>query len=187
MTLSSDVLVIGFGALLLFTGILGGGFEIKDLKISKVPAVPRIMAGAAGGVIMFLGIGMWAASQPGQNSNFNASAVSAPSPTPAPTSADVSYKVSDTLTEGGMTEQVVVTIDGHPTTLNVSLDYPTQETDLTSRRGLSSYTIDSRTNFPDGTTLSLSGQGTVEVAEARIYDVEIHGSGDQYSLVLVER
>jgi hypothetical protein len=37
-----------FGALLLAVGILGGGFEVKEIKVSNVTTSARIFAGLAG-------------------------------------------------------------------------------------------------------------------------------------------
>jgi hypothetical protein len=49
-----------FGALMLAVGILGGGFEVKEIKISKVTTGVRIFAALIG--IVFVGLGFW---QPG--------------------------------------------------------------------------------------------------------------------------
>jgi len=44
-----------FGALLLAVGILGGGFEVKEVKVSNVTTSARILAGLAGAVFIVLG------------------------------------------------------------------------------------------------------------------------------------
>jgi PAN domain len=49
-----------FGALLLAVGILGGGFEVKEIKISNVSTSVRILAGLVG--LFFIVMGFW---QPG--------------------------------------------------------------------------------------------------------------------------
>jgi hypothetical protein len=46
-----------FGALLLAVAILGGGFEIKELKVSKATTSVRIISGIAG--LIFTGLGFW--------------------------------------------------------------------------------------------------------------------------------
>jgi hypothetical protein len=46
-----------FGALLLAVGILGGGFEVKEIKISNVSTSGRIFAGLAG--VVFVVLGFW--------------------------------------------------------------------------------------------------------------------------------
>jgi hypothetical protein len=49
-----------FGALLLAVGILGGGFEVKELKVANVTTTVRIVAAIVG--VAFVGLGFW---QPG--------------------------------------------------------------------------------------------------------------------------
>ena len=51
-----------FGALLLAVGILGGGFEVKEVKVSNVTTSGRILAGVVGAV--FIVLGFWQPSLP---------------------------------------------------------------------------------------------------------------------------
>jgi hypothetical protein len=46
-----------FGAILLAVAILGGGFEIKEIKVSNVTMGVRIAAGIVG--LLFIGLGFW--------------------------------------------------------------------------------------------------------------------------------
>jgi adenylate cyclase len=46
-----------FGALLLAVGILGGGFEVKEVKVSNASMGVRIIAGIVG--LLFIGLGFW--------------------------------------------------------------------------------------------------------------------------------
>jgi hypothetical protein len=46
-----------FGAILLAVAILGGGFEIKEIKVSNVTPTVRVIAGIAG--LVFIGLGFW--------------------------------------------------------------------------------------------------------------------------------
>ncbi len=46
-----------FGAILLAVAILGGGFEIKEIKVSQVTMGARISAGIVG--LFFIGLGFW--------------------------------------------------------------------------------------------------------------------------------
>ena len=55
MTLQSMSFI--FGAILLAVGILGGGFEIKEIKVSNVSIGVRIVAGIVG--LVFIGFGFW--------------------------------------------------------------------------------------------------------------------------------
>jgi len=49
-----------FGAILLAVAILGGGFEIKEIKVSNVTMSARIIAGIVG--LVFIGLGFWQSS-----------------------------------------------------------------------------------------------------------------------------
>src|SRR5215471_18549529 len=55
MTLQSMSFI--FGALLLAVGILGGGCEVKEIKVSNASIGVRIIAGIAG--LFFIGLGFW--------------------------------------------------------------------------------------------------------------------------------
>jgi len=46
-----------FGAILLAVAILGGGFEVKEIKVSNVTIGVRIIAGVVG--LFFIGLGFW--------------------------------------------------------------------------------------------------------------------------------
>jgi hypothetical protein len=51
-----------FGALLLAVAILGGGFEIKEIKVSNVTIGVRIISGVVG--LIFIGLGFWQPTAP---------------------------------------------------------------------------------------------------------------------------
>ena len=46
-----------FGAILLAVAILGGGFEVKEIKVSKVTMPGRVSAGIVG--LFFIGLGLF--------------------------------------------------------------------------------------------------------------------------------
>jgi hypothetical protein len=46
-----------FGAILLAVAILGGGFEVKEIKVSKVTMTGRVSAGIVG--LFFIGLGLF--------------------------------------------------------------------------------------------------------------------------------
>ena len=56
--MSPDLLLFGVGGLLLVTGLLGGGFELRELKIPQVGRVARVCATGAGGACILLGFGL---------------------------------------------------------------------------------------------------------------------------------
>ncbi|HEV8578377.1 MAG TPA: hypothetical protein VGX68_04785, partial [Thermoanaerobaculia bacterium] len=51
-----QLVAFGFGCLLLMVAILGGGFEVKELKVPKVGRAPRFAACLFGVLFVFLGI-----------------------------------------------------------------------------------------------------------------------------------
>jgi hypothetical protein len=75
-----------FGALMLAVGVLGGGFEVKEIKISNVTTGVRIFAMLIG--IVFVGLGFW---QP--------SALTGPAPAPAPVAGPAAPAVAMTERE----------------------------------------------------------------------------------------
>lgn len=54
--MTTNVLVFGFGAILLLVAIIGGGFELKEFKVPKVSRVTRAVAGIMG--LFFIGWGV---------------------------------------------------------------------------------------------------------------------------------
>ena len=56
--MSIETIAFVFGVLLLSVGILGGGFELKELKVPRVGGLPRAFAGVLGLVFVALGIGI---------------------------------------------------------------------------------------------------------------------------------
>ena len=53
--MTSQTMSFIFGAILVAIGILGGGFEVKELKVPHVTFGVRIIAGIAG--LIFVGLG----------------------------------------------------------------------------------------------------------------------------------
>lgn len=51
-----QLVAFGFGCLLLMVAILGGGFEVKELKVPKVGRAPRFAACLFGVLFVFIGI-----------------------------------------------------------------------------------------------------------------------------------
>ncbi|HEY4988108.1 MAG TPA: hypothetical protein VII39_15950 [Bradyrhizobium sp.] len=57
MTMSVQTIAFFFGLLMLAVAILGGGFEVKEVKISNVTPAVRLLAGVTG--IAFVGLSFW--------------------------------------------------------------------------------------------------------------------------------
>ncbi len=54
--MSVQAILLLFGVLLLLIAIIGGGFEVRELKIPKVEKTPRIISAVVGLVFILLGI-----------------------------------------------------------------------------------------------------------------------------------
>ena len=83
--MSAQEILIGFGCLLVLIGILGGGFELKELKIPAVSGMARFIAGAVGIALIILSFTMSIQSANQQ----------APSQTASPSEARKPYTTSD--------------------------------------------------------------------------------------------
>ncbi|QRN97328.1 hypothetical protein JRI60_51740 [Archangium violaceum] len=51
-----EVLMCGLGALLVLTGIVGGGLEVRELKIPKVGMASRVAAYVSGFLFILMGV-----------------------------------------------------------------------------------------------------------------------------------
>jgi hypothetical protein len=83
MTLQSMSFI--FGALLLAVGILGGGLEVKEIKVSNVSIGVRIVAGIIG--LFFIGLGFWQQLSAVTESESAPAGSSAPKSSSAPASS----------------------------------------------------------------------------------------------------
>ena len=55
--MSPEIVMSILGGVLVLTAILGGGFEVKEIKIPRIGAGSRVMAAAAGTVFLLRGAG----------------------------------------------------------------------------------------------------------------------------------
>lgn len=92
--MSTNVLVFGFGAILLLVAILGGGFELKEFKVPKVSQVPRALAGVVGFGFIVWGVKIGLEHEPTPQPQVNAPApveqpaATGPRVTPGPTAGE---------------------------------------------------------------------------------------------------
>ncbi len=56
--MNMPTITFGLGGLLLLVSILGGGFEVRELKIPKVSGISRVIAAAAGAFFILCAIGL---------------------------------------------------------------------------------------------------------------------------------
>ena len=77
------------GALLLSTGAIGGGFEVRELKIPKIGAFSRIVAASAGGFLILLALELYVSETNPDPPEPNMPTPEWPTPIPHPTIAPI--------------------------------------------------------------------------------------------------
>jgi hypothetical protein len=185
--MTPELLAFFFGILLLFVAIVGGGFEMRELKVPRVGKIARIASAVAG--VFFLAIGL-----PGTSGQLGTTLepVKADEPveevtTTAPTSVD--FTVSDYLGELQITEQLVVHIDGRMVG-TLTVDTVHQESSVTvtvPEPGQYDYSLDSQATFDlDGEPIELSGhgEGQINVEEGSSFKMRYEFSEDYSELLL---
>lgn len=178
-----ETVVFVFGGILLLIGILGGGFEVKELKIPKVTMVPRLLASIVG--LVFIGVGismMGGETKPGS---------SAGEPAVESQAEAIEFTIHDHIGENQVSEQVTVIIDGKNVgNLTVNEHYPSSKLMVTvPQRGQHSYTIDARAVFKSGEELveyAGVGQGMINVESQKSFDVQGSISGSTWLVTMVE-
>jgi hypothetical protein len=174
--MSVNALAFVFGAFLVLTAIVGGGFEIKELKVPKVGWLPRFAATIAGVAFILLGIGMTV------QSTSSAQARDVPDASPAPVvhhraaAKPVDVIVGDELLASiGIDEHVSVWIDGKIAgTLGVDAVHQDAVIRVSLTPGLHSYSLESDSGFDlDGSAVNVQGdgQGQIDVARGKVFVV----------------
>jgi hypothetical protein len=170
-----------FGVILLAISIIGGGFELKELKVPKVSWFPRLISAFVGMFFVVLGIGLDpSTSDPG-------SALSNPQSTNPPQSS-INFTISDKLGAeiGQVSEQVTVFINERMVgTLTVNQDYQQAVLQVTvPSPGGYTFTANGRAVFSDGVERSCAGQGNVDVSDGKNYAVTANIGGNTCSITL---
>jgi hypothetical protein len=178
--MSSEVLSFIFGGLLILTGIIGGGFEIKELKIPKVTWPTRLAALAVG--LLFIGMGL---SPP--NAVPEADAASRP-PTQ---SRPITFTITDRLGEGQLSEQVTLLLNGRRIgMLSVNQHYPYSELPVTvPQEGRYSYTAEAAAVFEtEGELVEYYGvgQGAIDVEGGKTFELAASVSGNTWLVTLLD-
>ncbi len=155
-----------FGGLLILIGLLGGGFEIKELKIPRVGGLCRVMAAMAGIVFILLGIFIIEPTiRPKSESSL---------PSPTQPSKRVHFTIFDKLEpdliERGQSEKAILRIDGNLVGhLTVDDRFPQSELHVTvANEGQHSFAIEATAVFLiDGklTQVDCYGTGMIDVVE----------------------
>jgi hypothetical protein len=182
-----ELLAFIFGIVLLFIAIVGGGFELRELKVPRVGRVARIVSAVAG--VIFLALGFSGSSV--SKSAEPPPASQTPAPTAPPPSPDpVYFAVHDELGELQITEQVTVHIDGRMVgTLTVDTVHPSSEVAVTlPEAGRYDYVLRSTTVFDhDGEPVEVPGYGSgqIDVKDGSSFSV-VAEVGEQELLLALE-
>lgn len=174
--MTTGVLTLALGALLILVAILGGGFEVKELKVPKVGRLARIISAFTGLFFIFVGLGI----------DTPQSAAKKEDPKP------VEFTVYDQLGDSQITEQVTLLIDGKMKgQLTVDLKNPkTMLTIMLPEKGRYSYTIEASTTIQvQGTYYERSGagQGMIDASSGKEFEVAGDPGTDPFVVSLVER
>jgi hypothetical protein len=177
-----ELLAFVFGIVLLFIAIVGGGFELRELKVPRVGTVARIVSAVAG--VIFLALGF--SDSPGRPPVRETPPQTAPAPSPDP----VHFTVGDELAELQITEQVTVHIDGRKVgTLTVDTVHPSSEVAVTlPEAGRYDYVLRSTTIFDhDGEPVEVPGYGSgqIDVKDGSSFSV-VYEFGEQELLLALE-
>jgi hypothetical protein len=177
-----------FGGLLLFVGLLGGGFEVKELKVPKVGMGVRVVATIVGVLFVCLGFGTNSTNpdKPGMHETVTPPPVYASQP-----EGPVEVMLVDDLGQGEISEQVTVLIDGKNVgNLTVNGDYPHSSLRINvSKPGQHSYTAEAAAVFNVKgypTQYSGAGQGMIDIEPGRTYSLRGSISGNTWLVSLEE-
>src|SRR4051812_31713348 len=170
-----ETLMFALGAILLLAGILGGGFELKEIKVPKVSGAARVAATIAGAVLVLASIG----SRP-----------DASGPPPQADRRGVTFTVEDHLGDGQISEQVELIIDGQlKGTLSVNADYPHSNLTVTvSEPGRYSFSVRAAARFVDRPDEYVGvGQGVLNISAGKRFECEGSVSGQTWLVDLIEK
>jgi hypothetical protein len=175
--MSIEIASFVFGGILLFVGVLGGGFELKELKVPKVGTGVRLLAAVLGIVFISVGFGSHSENPPRAVDNTDHNLVHAgPPPLSPPEDGPVEFTLIDDLGQGEVSEQVSILIDGKDVgNLTVSQDYPHCKIMVTvPHSGQHSYTVEATTIFSDAQgrfRYNGAGQGMIDVQRGKTYSL----------------
>lgn len=182
-----EFVVFALGALLLLTGIIGGGFELKEIKIPRVGRVARVLSTTAGVILILMGIGMVA--QPSLENQLQPPVSSAEIQPAAAT-----FRIFDELGPNQLSEQVTILLDGKRIgNLTVSSEFPYSEITATvPEAGRYSYSIEATAYFFDAATEDIFlytgvGQGMIQVDDKSSFTLVGLISGNLWLVTLVEQ
>lgn len=176
--MSAQTLILIMGGLLVLTAIIGGGLEVKEIKIPKIGGWTRTLAGIVGAVLVVLGVGM--SNPPADDPNRRLADPDANTPTA------VVFYLRDELGEDQVSEQVRVLIDGSEVgTLTVNEHFPRSRIAVTvPSAGRYSYVLEATAVFRGANrkpyTIVGAGQGNISVSHGKTFELASTVTGDTW-------
>lgn len=155
-----------FGGLLILIGLLGGGFEVKELRVPTIKWPGRVISTVLGTIFIVLGIGMDFGKQSTDDDSLSSS--------PKTPTGMVRFTIFDALESrhivSGQSEQAVISIDGNPVgKLTVSGHFPRSELIVTvANEGQHSFAIEATAVYDINgklTGVNCFGTGMIDVVE----------------------
>jgi hypothetical protein len=171
--MTPEIVPFAFGVMLIFIGIFGGGFEVRELKISKIGPVVRILAAVGGLAFITLGIGIQSRDTTPEKAN----------------SSPVNFTISAVLGDEQVSVQMTVVIDGKNVgDLTVNEQYPRSTITVTvPQEGKYSYVLDVSTVFKgDNAELHGACQGTIDVKSEKAFTARGCVSGNRWIATLMD-
>lgn len=175
-----QIAAFAFGGILLFVGVLGGGFEVKELKVPRVGPGVRVLSAVVGLFFICLGFG---ATTSGADPEKR--------PNPEAREQSVDFSLTDQLGDGELSEQVTVLVDGRNVgNLTVSDEYPSSQLRVTvPKAGPHSYTAEATAIFNvQGYRVQYTGagQGMINVQQGKTYSLRGSMTGNEWLVSLEE-
>jgi hypothetical protein len=177
MTMTADIVLFALGALLLLTGILGGGLEVKELKIPQIKGAARMLVSIAGIGLIALGMQM-------QRSDQNPLSAKRDDSVPLKSSMNT-ITIRDRLGENQISEQVRILIDGRDVgTIAVNEHYPVAMiTASVPSEGKHSYILEARAVFDfNGHLREIAGvgHGMISISSGKEFELMSSFNGNTW-------
>jgi hypothetical protein len=175
-----QIAAFAFGGILVFVGVLGGGFEVKELKVPKVGPGVRVLSAVVGLLFICVGFGATTPVDPrGVGSQ------------PEAREQSVDFSLTDQLGDGELSEQVTVLVDGKNVgNLTVNDEYPSSQLRVTvPEAGPHSYTAEATAIFNvegDRVQYTGAGQGMINVQQGKTYSLRGSMTGNEWLVSLEE-
>ena len=183
-----EILSFSFGALLILVGILGGGFEAKEIKIPKVTSLVRFFSMAIG--LLFVLIGFFMPNQNIPQENIFVSEAQ-----PNAVKEQIKIIIQDELEEYQMHNdyegQTVVRLNGRNVgSITVNTSFP--KSSLTASlpdKGQYRYVIEGKGGWNENgsrTTFHCVGDGAIDATAGKRFKIEGRLVGDKCIIWLEE-